>query len=111
MKPFVTRLAAPVTGHGRSPGSRRILLMKETAMEARTWGKRMLDRNGILYPMLVIAAVSVIIFSMLGIAMMMGLLPRAESMTIPHEITQSKSAASGNKGCNNCVGEITDGVE
>ena len=65
-------------------------------MEAKIWGKRMLDRNGILYPMLVIAAVSVIIVSMLGIVMMMGLLPRAESMLTPHEITQSKVRAASN---------------
>ena len=87
--------------------------VKETVMEARTWGKKMLDRNGILYPMLVIAAVSVIIFSMLGIAMMIGLLPRAESMTIPHETTQSRSVASNaSRGCSNCgLVEVIDAVE
>ena len=82
-------------------------------MEARIWGKKMLDRNGILYPMLVIAAVSVIVFSMLGIAMMIGLLPRAESMAIPPEMTQSKSVASNaTRGCGNCgVIEVIDAAE
>src|SRR5579862_4792937 len=36
-------------------------------------------RKGMLYPMLVVAAASVIIFSAFGVAMMTGLLPRAES--------------------------------
>jgi outer membrane lipoprotein SlyB len=38
-------------------------------------------KNGILYPLLVIAATAMIIFSMFGIATMTGLLPRAESMS------------------------------
>ena len=41
---------------------------------------KMLNRNGLLYPMLVIAAISVIVFSAFGVATMTGLLPRAESM-------------------------------
>jgi outer membrane lipoprotein SlyB len=40
------------------------------------------NRKGLLYPMLLIAAVSVIIFSAFGVAMMTGLLPRAESMGV-----------------------------
>ena len=40
--------------------------------------------RGLLYPMLLIAAGSVIIFSVFGVAMMTGLLPRAESMSVEH---------------------------
>ena len=40
---------------------------------------KMLSKNGLLYPMLIIAAISVIIFSALGVAMMTGLLPHAGS--------------------------------
>jgi outer membrane lipoprotein SlyB len=57
--------------------------------------KRMhvLRRNGMLYPMLLIAAVSVIIFSACGIAMMTGLLPHAESIGIENRDATPKSAA------------------
>ena len=72
-------------------------------MEAKMWGKRMLDRNGILYPLLVIAAVSVIIFSMFGLAMILGLLPRAESIVAPQELTQPqiRVASNSDKRCHN----------
>jgi hypothetical protein len=33
-------------------------------MHTKAWGKRMLDRNGILYPALVIVAIAVTIFSL-----------------------------------------------
>jgi hypothetical protein len=36
---------------------------------------RSIERNGLLYPMMVIAAVAVIVFSILGIATVMGWLP------------------------------------
>lgn len=49
-------------------------------MQTKILRKKVLGRNGMLYPMLVIAAVSVVIFSAFGVAMMTGLLPRAESM-------------------------------
>jgi hypothetical protein len=57
--------------------------------------KRMnvLRRNGMLYPMLLIAAVSVIIFSACGVAMMTGLLPHAESMGIEQRDAAPKPAA------------------
>jgi outer membrane lipoprotein SlyB len=45
--------------------------------------RKLSNRNGILYPMLVIAAIAVIAFSALGVAVMSGLLPRAESMMDP----------------------------
>ncbi len=48
-------------------------------METGMAGRTLLDRNGILYPMLVIAAIAVIIVSAVGVAMVTGLLPRAES--------------------------------
>ena len=58
---------------------------------------KVLSRHGLLYPMLVIAAVSVIIFSALGVATMTGLLPRAESMNDPHAATQSRNHVAGNR--------------
>ena len=65
---------------------------------------KVLSRHGLLYPMLVIAAVSVIIFSALGVATMTGLLPRAESMNDPHAATQSRNHVAGNRdaACANC---------
>jgi outer membrane lipoprotein SlyB len=48
-------------------------------MESSMLNMKVLNRNGLLYPMLVIAAISVIVFSALGVATMTGLLPRAES--------------------------------
>lgn len=48
-------------------------------MHTRLMNMKILSRHGLLYPMLVIAAVSVIIFSALGVATMTGWLPRAES--------------------------------
>jgi outer membrane lipoprotein SlyB len=49
-------------------------------------------RKGMLYPMLLIAAGSLIIFSLFGVAMMTGLLPRAESMSVEHSETVPKGA-------------------
>ena len=37
--------------------------------------ERRFDRSGLLYPMMVIAAIAVIVFSMIGIASMAGWLP------------------------------------
>lgn len=44
-------------------------------METKGFGKDPMGRNGILYPMLVIAAIAVIVFSAFGAATMTGLLP------------------------------------
>ena len=52
-------------------------------MEINVLSKRALGRSGLLYPMLLIAAISVIVFSAFGVATMTGLLPRAESMNEP----------------------------
>ncbi len=72
-------------------------------METALLSKKILDRNGILYPMLVIAAVAVIIFSVLGVATMTGLLPRAESMSSDPR-TAARSYTPGNQDtfCGNC---------
>ena len=49
-------------------------------------------RNSILYPIMLIAAIAVIIFSVIGIATMTGVLPSALSK---HEQTAPESAAKG----------------
>ena len=48
-------------------------------MESKLWNRKLLGRSGILYPMLVSAAIAVIILSAVGVAAMTGLLPRADS--------------------------------
>jgi outer membrane lipoprotein SlyB len=71
---------------------------------------KMLNRNGLLYPMLVIAAISVIVFSVFGVATMTGLLPRAESMGNAdvmdgaHALTRLPRQAAPESGrtCANC---------
>ena len=62
---------------------------------------KMQRTNGILYPMLVIAAVSVIIFSAFGVALLTGLIPTAQSNSVqqpepqpkmqPHSVQQPES--------------------
>lgn len=82
-------------------------------METRILGRKLLGRNGLLYPMLVVAAVAVIIFSAFGVATMTGLLPRAESMNEPG-LTQSRNpvASNADKTCSNCgVVESINAVE
>ena len=56
--------------------SAMLLFWEGGIMETRKLGKRLLDKNGTLYLMLVIAAMAVIIFSAFGVATMTGLLPR-----------------------------------
>ena len=51
-------------------------------------------RSGILYPMMLIAAVSVIIFSVVGIAAMTGLIPNARSGSDP-AATSGPASGSG----------------
>jgi len=56
------------------------------------------DRSaGILYPLMLIAAIAVIVFSVVGIATMMGWLPNVESKTDPaaKSAPATKSSASG----------------
>ncbi|MBI4190139.1 MAG: glycine zipper 2TM domain-containing protein [Betaproteobacteria bacterium] len=81
-------------------------------METKAFGKKLMGRNGLLYPMLVVAAISVIIFSAFGVAMMTGLLPRAESINEPHAMTKNRVAGRADKTCNNCgVIEAINAVE
>ena len=81
-------------------------------METKVLAKKIFGRNGILYPMLVIAAVSVIIFSAFGVATMTGLLPRADSMNDPHAMTKNRVASNADKTCSNCgVVESINAVE
>ena len=47
-------------------------------------------KNGILYPMLVVAAVSVIIFSAFGVASLTGLIPTAQSDSMQQPESQPK---------------------
>ncbi len=54
-------------------------------METQDLGRTFLGRNGILYPMLVIAAVGVIVFSAFGVAAITGLIPTTESNTVQHQ--------------------------
>lgn len=54
-------------------------------MEVKLLSKNVLDRNGMLYPMLLIAAISVIIFSVFGVATMTGLIPTAQSNAVQQE--------------------------
>ena len=51
-------------------------------MESKALSGKVLGRNGLLYPMLLIAAVSVIIFSALGVASLTGLIPAAQSNSV-----------------------------
>jgi len=68
-------------------------------MKNKAWSGTVLGKNGWLYPMLVIAAISVIIFSAFGVATMTGLLPRAESMNEhePRAMTKSRVAGSADR--------------
>ena len=50
-------------------------------MQAALLTTKAADQRGILYPLLVVAAISVIIFSVLGAAAIVGWLPRSESST------------------------------
>ena len=51
-------------------------------MRGATASDPMSRRNGILYPVLIIAGVAVIVFSVLGMIVMNELLPRADSATV-----------------------------
>ncbi len=58
----------------------------ENIMDARNAVEK---RPGILYPMMLIAAIAVIVFSFAGIATMMGWLPGAQSQGRPLERSES----------------------
>jgi outer membrane lipoprotein SlyB len=59
-----------------------------------TMDTTILRKNGILYPLLVIAATLLIIFSIVGIATMTGMLPRAESMSAAHDVAAQPAASA-----------------
>ena len=59
-------------------------------MEIKALSGRVLGRNGLLYPMLLIAAVSVIIFSAFGVASLTGLIPTAQSNSVQQPESQPK---------------------
>lgn len=60
-------------------------------METRNSSQDFFGRNGVLYPMLVIAAVAVIIFSAFGVATMTGLIPVAQSNSVQQQDLQPKT--------------------
>ena len=60
-------------------------------MEAKTFGKKLMGRNGLLYPMLMIAAISVIIFSAFGVASLTGLIPAAQSNSVQQPESRPKT--------------------
>ena len=45
-------------------------------MYSKTLGKKLLDKKGLLYPLLVIAAISVVLLSIIAVMMMMGVLAK-----------------------------------
>lgn len=60
-------------------------------MEANPPRPKMLDKNGLLYPMLVIAAILVIILSVFGVATITGLIPTAQSGSMPQQDLRQKT--------------------
>jgi len=63
-------------------------------MKNKAWSGTVLGKNGWLYPMLVIAAISVIIFSALGVATLTGLIPAAQSDSAKRQGPPSKQPPS-----------------
>lgn len=59
--------------------------------------------NGILYPLMVIAAVAVILFSVVGIATVLGLLPVAESRYDPQSSVGPANAVSAQRDASHAV--------
>jgi outer membrane lipoprotein SlyB len=60
-------------------------------MEANPPRRKMSDKNGMLYPMLVIAAMSVIILSVFGVATITGLIPTAQSNSVQQQDSRPKT--------------------
>jgi outer membrane lipoprotein SlyB len=52
--------------------------------------RNLVGRSGILYPMLVIAAVAVIVFSAFGVATMTGLIPAVQSNSVQEQDSREK---------------------
>jgi len=61
--------------------------------------RRGLGRTGILYPLLIIAALAVTVFGVLGVVSMTGVFPRAESMSATRSPsrTEAPPAPSGGR--------------
>jgi hypothetical protein len=60
-------------------------------MEANLSRKKMLDRKWVLYPIFVIAVVSVIILSVFGAAMTIGLFPNTQSNSAQQQDSRPKT--------------------
>ncbi len=60
-------------------------------MEFKALSGKLLGRNGLLYPMLLIAAVSAIIFSALGAASLTGLIPNVRSNSVQQPDARPKT--------------------
>ncbi|MEO8440888.1 MAG: hypothetical protein ABI547_00220 [Betaproteobacteria bacterium] len=63
----------------RYAGAQELALAGENIMQAALLTTKASNPKGLLYPLLVIAAIAVIIFSVLGAAAIAGWLPRAQS--------------------------------
>lgn len=72
----------------RLSGARRVGTAGEFIMQAALLTSKTSSQKGWLYPLLIIAAISVIIFSVLGAAAIAGWLPRAESTTGPAQYAE-----------------------
>ena len=69
--------------------------------------ERSMERTGLLYPMMVIAAIAVIVFSLLGIATVMGWLPqglvgRAAAATIEQQAEFDTARSGATFDCGEC---------
>jgi len=84
---------SPAQEHSRSGPAQEIMQTASTAGRAHTPQRR----PGILYPVMLIAAIAVIVFSIVGIATMMGWLPSALSGG-----AAGKAAAASATPCNDC---------
>jgi hypothetical protein len=60
-------------------------------MEANPPRRKMMDKDGMLYPMLVIAAIAVIILSMFGVATITGLIPTTPSNSVQQQDLRPKT--------------------
>jgi hypothetical protein len=61
-------------------------------METMVDSTREYGRAGLLYPMLIIAAVAVILFGVLGVVAMSGVLPRADPVGAVHTLPRDDPA-------------------
>jgi hypothetical protein len=78
----------------RLSGVRRVGTAGEFIMPAALLTSKTSSQKGWLYPLLIIAAISVIIFSVLGAAAIAGWLPRAESTSRPGAVCRAQRGQS-----------------